>query len=187
MENSERYETLSPTEIGALRKKSRKYAIGPIIMAVAVGLAAGGIWHPSWFGLIAIFLGALLVISFITRGQLRSVLSLNRDIREGKKKIIIDRMESQRQDIQSTGNMRGDGPVEQLIALTDPSVLSSTSGPSMSYGYLLKVRGKEFNVSELQYYQCQPGQMIEIHLAPHSEYVFYVNILKDAATERATL
>jgi hypothetical protein len=180
MENSERYETLSPKEIGALRKKSRKYVIGPIIMAVAVCLAARGIWHPSWFGLIAIFLGALLVISFITRGQLRSVLSLNRDIREGKKKIVIDRMESQRQNIQATGNMGGDGVVEQLI--NQPSA----SGPSMSYGYLLKVRGKEFNVSELQYYQCQPGQMIEIHLAPHSEYVFYVNILKDAATGRAT-
>ena len=177
MENSERYETLSPTEIGALRKKSWKYAIGPIIMAVVVSIAAGSIWHPSWFGLIIIFLGALLVISFITRGQLRSVLSLNRDIREGKKKIIIDRMESQRQDIRQTGN--SDDAVNNFLG-------PGSSGPSMSYGYLLKVRGKEFNVSELQYYQCQPGQLVEIHLAPHSEHVFYVNILKDAVTERAT-
>lgn len=54
----------------------------------------------------------------------------------------------------------------------------------MSYAYLLKVRGKEFKVSEAQYYKCEPGQLIEIHLAPYSEQVFLINILKDAEIER---
>jgi hypothetical protein len=174
MEASERYETLSAGEIAVLRNRSKSSVMILVVMAVSfMGFAAWGVWSASWLYVITISLGGLLVIWFVSKGQLRNVLSLNRDIREGKKKIVIDRMESQRQDIRATGN--DSGVVDEALG---------TSGPSMSYAYLLKVRGKEFKVTELQYYQCKPGQLVEIHLAPHSEHVFSLNVLKDAATKR---
>lgn len=177
METSERYEPFSPTELAALRRKSRSSTTTLILMAIMfMGLIAWGLWRASWVSTITVLLGALLVIWFVIRGQLRSVQLLNRDIRDGKKKIVVDRMESQRQDIQATGN-NGDVVDDAL----------GTSGPSMSYAYLLKVRGKEFQVSESQYYQCKPGQLVEIHLAPHSEHIFSVNVLMDEVTERATV
>lgn len=177
METSERYEPLSPTEIAALKRKSRSSNTALIIMGIMfIGLIGWALWRASWVSTFTALIGALIVLWFVAREQFQSVQSLNRDIREGKKKIVVDRMESQRQDIQATGN-NGDVVDDAL----------GTSGPSMSYAYLLKVRGKEFKVSESQYYQCKPGQLVEIYLAPHSEHVFYVNVLMDEVTESATV
>lgn len=63
MENSERYETLSPTETALLRKKSRSYTATLILMAALfIGLAAWGVWRASLATIITILLGGLLVI-----------------------------------------------------------------------------------------------------------------------------
>ena len=174
MEDSERYEALSPTEIAALRKKSQGARNILILMVVFfIGLIAFGVRNASWLTIIAMIAGALLVIWFVIRGQLRSVRSLNRDIHDGKKKIVVAHLESQRQDIRQTGN--NSDVVDEALG---------TSGPAMSYSYLLKVRGKEYKVSESQYYQCKPGQLVELHLAPHSEHLFSLKVLEDGRTER---
>ncbi len=167
MEDSERYEAFSPTEIAALGKRSRSSLYLLIFVAVVfMGLIAWGVWRASWGTVIAMILGGLLVMGFVLKDQLRSVQSLNRDIRDGKKKIMVARVESQRQDIRQTG-ANSDVIDDALVG----------SGPTMSYSYLVKVKGKEFKVSETQYYKCKPGQMVEIHLAPHSEHVFSLKVL----------
>jgi hypothetical protein len=141
MENSERYETLSPGEAAALRKKSGTYTLGLVLMAIVAGIVGWTVRH-SALGVIMTILATLLFIWFVARSQLLSVVALNRDIRDGKKKIIVDGVESQRQDIHATGGARGDTVVEQLM------FPPGSGGPAMSYAYLLKVRGKEYNVSE---------------------------------------
>src|SRR5215213_3264652 len=141
MEDSERYEALSPTEIATLRKKSQSSLYLLVFVAVVfIGLIAWGVWRASWGTVVTMVIGALLVIWFVVKDQLRSVQSLNRDVREGKRKIVVARVESQRQDIRQTGN--SDAVDDALMG----------SGPSMSYSYLIKVRGKEFKVTETQYY-----------------------------------
>jgi hypothetical protein len=171
METEERFEGLSATELTALRKK-KKSAID-ILIAMTVMLMVGGAWavrRNSWLYIIIVILLTPLLVLLIFQRKLRSVQSLTSDLRDGKKKIVVDRVESQRQDINATGNNSD---------LVDDAL--GASGPSMSYAYWLKVRGKEFKVSELLYYQCKPGQLVEIHLAPHSEHVFTLRVLKDSA------
>jgi hypothetical protein len=172
MEESERYEALSPAETAALRKKSQSGLKMLVLVAVPlIGVTAWGAWKSSWGGLLLIIVFGLLGAGLATWQQLRSVPALNRDVRDGKKKIVVARVESQRQDIRQTG---------QNSDVIDNAL--DSSGPTMSYSYLLKVRGKEFKVSENQYYKCKPGQLVEIHLAPHSEHVFSLKVLEAGKT-----
>lgn len=173
MEESERYETLSPAETASLRKRSQSALYLLIFVAVTfMGMIAWGVWRASWGTVVAMVIGAILVMWFVFKGHIRDVQSLNRDIRDGKKKVVVARVESQRQDIQATGNNSG---------VVDDALTSS--GPSMSYSYLVKAKGKEFKVSESQYYECKPGQLVELHLAPHSEQVFFLKVLEDVGPE----
>ena len=172
MENSERYEALSPAEIASLRKQSRTtFNLLILVTVMFAGAVAWGAWKVGWGTIIAMLVGGLLVVWFVLRGQIQSVKSLNRDIRDGKKKIVVARVESQRQDIKETHS--SSDVVDDALPM---------SNPTMSYAYLVKASGKEFKVSESQYYQCKPGQLIEIHLAPHSEQVFYLKVLEDMGT-----
>jgi hypothetical protein len=180
MENSERYAPLSAAEVAALKKKSGTYTLGLVLMAIVAGIVGLAVRNAALGAIIMTIIGVLLFVWFIARGQIQSILVLNKDIRDGRKKIIVDRVESQRQDIHATGGSRGNSVVQQLV------LPPGTSGPAMSYAYLIKVRGREFNVSERQYYQCKPGQLVEVHLAPHSGQTLYVDILKDSMTEHAT-
>ncbi|HWT00071.1 MAG TPA: hypothetical protein VN256_07480 [Pyrinomonadaceae bacterium] len=164
----ERYEALSPTEAETLRKKSRaSLNILILIPLLVIGVTAWGAWG-SWGKIIIIVVAGLLVIGFVLKDQIRGVQSLNRDIREGKKKIAVGRVESQRQDIRQTGG--NSSVVDDALGV---------DGSAMSYSYLLKVRGKELKVSERQYYQCKPGQLVELHMAPHSEHVFFLKVFED--------
>lgn len=169
MEDSERYEALSPTETAALRKRSRtSLNLVVLMVALLIGVTAWGAWKASWGVVIAIVILGLLGVWFASREHLRSIRSLSRDIREGRKKIVVARVESQRQDIKETDT--SSAAVDDNIPL---------SNPTMSYAYLVKVGGKELKVSETQYYKCKPGQPVEIHLAPHSEHVFSLKALED--------
>ena len=169
MENSESYEALSPTEMATLRKKSQSSLYLLIFVAIGfMGLIAWGVWRASWGTTVAMIIGGLLVIGFVLKDHLRSIQSLNRDVRDGKKKIVVARVDSQRQDIKETDN--SSTVVDEALPL---------SNPSMSYSYLVKVGGKEYKVSETQYYKCKPGQLVEIQLAPHSEHVFFLKALED--------
>ncbi|HKQ53814.1 MAG TPA: hypothetical protein VJT74_15680 [Pyrinomonadaceae bacterium] len=169
MENTERYEAFSPTEIATLRKKSQSSLYMLIFVGVTfMGIIAWGVWRASWGTVVAMIIGALLVVWFVLKAQLRGVQSLNRDIREGKKKIVVARVDSQRQDIKETSN--SSDVVDEAIGL------GGSTG--MSYSYLVKVGGKEFKVSENQYYKCKPGHLVEIELAPHSEHVFSLKALE---------
>jgi hypothetical protein len=166
MENLERYEALSPTEAATLKKKS-SYALKllilvPVLIIGVTAIASRGAW-----GTIGLLVIGLLVIGFVLKDQIRGVQLLNRDAREGKKKIVVARVESQRQDIRQTGG--GDVVDDALGA----------DRAAMSYSYLLKVEGREINVSERQYYQCKPGQLVELHMAPHSEHVFFLKVVED--------
>lgn len=161
MEDSERLEALSAAETARLRAKRRSallvFLTSPLLYLLFGALV---IFIGSWLFIILYFLTATLTLLVALLGALLSLLSLSRDIREGKKKILISRVESQRQDIRDVGNR---------------------NNSQMSYTYLVKLRGKEMKVSEEQYYQCKPGQMVEIHLAPNSGEVFSLNVLKDSA------
>ena len=183
MEPSERYEMLSAGEIAALRERSREFLLGLIAMlALFTVVPALAAWTAPWVVIIIVFVVAALCIWYFCVEQHQILRSLNRDIREGKKKIVIDRVENQHQDIRATGNSKGGG-LDALDFVADMGrTSSSTSGPSMSYAYVLKVRGQDFKVSELQYYECRPGQMVEVHFAPQSQHQFYFKILKDKAT-----
>lgn len=168
MEGLERYEALSPTETATLRKKSQSALTTlSLIPILVIGVTAWGAWG-SWGKIIIIVVIGLLVIGFVLKDQIRSVQSLSRDIRDGKKKIVAARVESQRQDIRQTGGNSD---------LVDDAL--GADGSAMSYSYLLKVRGKELKVSERQYYQCKPGQLVEMQMAPHSEHVFSFKVLED--------
>ena len=160
MENPERFEYLSSAELATLRKRRQPLLV--VLLAVAVVtpfvFAVGAILSGSWLYMTLIFLVDLALIFLFLRGSIRKFLSLNNDIREGKKKTIVDRIESQRQDIRQGGD---------------------SDNPRMVYTYLIKVKDKELEVSETQYYQCKPGQLVEIQLAPNSNYVFSVNVFKD--------
>lgn len=172
MEGSERYEALSPAEAASLRKQSRTTLNILILMPVLLIGVTAWLARGSWATIAIIVVVGLLVIWLVTRQQIRSIQSLNRDVREGKKKIVVARVESQRQDIKETDS--SPGVVDEALPL---------SNPTMSYSYLVKVRGKELKVTESQYYQCKPGQLVEVHLAPHSEHVFFLKVLEDVGVE----
>src|ERR1700694_126237 len=143
MENLERFENLSSAEAATLMRKKRAVfmvllaagVVTPVIFALVTILSG------LWFYLIPMFLLAFAVLFFASRSSIQKVSALKRDIREGKKKIVVNRIESQRQDIRQGGD---------------------SDDPRMIYTYLIKVKGKDLDVSEGQYYQCKAGQLVEI-------------------------
>jgi hypothetical protein len=163
LEDSERFEALSAEETAVLRTKRHSallmFFIAPLSYLLFGALA---IFIRSWLYIILYFLLATIPVLIALLSAFLRILSLNKDIREGKKKILISRVESQRQDIRDVG---------------------SRNNSQMSYTYLVKLHGKEMKVSEAQYYQCKSGQMVEIHLAPNSKEVFSLNVLKDSMAE----
>lgn len=163
MEHPERFEGLSAAEALTLRNRRRIVLIMAISVAVMyLVFASAAVLSGSWLYIILFFIITPVPILFIFLRNLRSFLALSKDVREGKKKIVANRIESQRQDIHETG---------------------SNNNSRMSYTYLIKVKGKELKVSESQYYQCKPGQLVELSLAPNSNYVFSLSVLEDSAPE----
>lgn len=163
MENLERFEGLSAAEVATLKNRRRVALIAAITTAAMYPVfAAVAILSRSWLYIILFFIITPLPILFIFLSNLRSILSLNKDIREGKKKIVANRIESQRQDIREVGGR---------------------NNSQMSYTYLIKVKGKELKVSESQYYQCKPGQLVELDIAPSSDYVFSLRVLEASASK----
>jgi hypothetical protein len=160
MENLERIEYLSSAELATLRKRRQPLLVVLIAVAVVTPavFALGAILSGSWLYMALIFLVDLALVFLVLRGSIRKFLSLNKDIREGKKRTVVNRIESQRQDIRQGGD---------------------SDNPRMVYTYLITVKDKELEVNETQYYQCKPGQLVEIQLAPNSNHVFSVNVFKD--------
>ena len=172
MEISERFEELSAAEMAALRKEKQSdltmlIAINGMLMVVGAAM----MWRRSPVTLIAFVLLIPLLLLFIFQHKVRSVLALSRDIRDGRKLIMVDRVGSQRQNIQQTG------PDHSAASY----VVDGTS--TMSYSYLINVQGRELRVSEYQYYKCKPGQLVEVHLAPNSNHLFFFDVLKESAPE----
>lgn len=162
MENLERFENLSSAEIATLETRKRfvlmlLLGVPAFLLVAHAGLA---LLSGQWFYLLISFLLTTSAAVLGLRDFLKRLIALNADLREGKKKIVVSRIESQRQDIRQGGD---------------------SDDPRMVYTYLLKTSGRELKVSEEQYYQCKPGQLVEIEIAPHSENVFAVCVLEDAA------
>ena len=173
METSERFEGLSAAEMTTLKGKRQS----AILMLIAVNgmlmvVGAWAVWRSSWLFIVAFLLITPILVLLLLQRELRSILALNRDIRDGKKKVVVDHVESQRQDITQSGGSGGSAT---------SYVIDGES--SMSYSYLIKVQGKEIKVSESQYYKCEPGQLVELHLAPHSDHLFSFKVLKEYVPE----
>jgi uncharacterized membrane protein len=172
MENMERFEGLSSAEAATLMRKKRAILIVLVTAGVVtpVGFAFVAILSGLWLYMIFFFLVALALMFFALRSSIQKVSSFNKDIREGQKKIVVNRIESQRQDIRQSGD---------------------SDDPRMVYTYLIKVKAKELEVSEAQYYQCKAGQLVEIQIAPNSNYVFGISVMQDSPLrndpERASL
>ena len=162
MENLERFEGLSSTEIATLTSKRKGILIVLLVVSIGTPLLhlVFAILSGRWFYLLISFLIMAALIVLALRGLIRKLSALNADLQGGKKKILVNRIESQRQDIRQGGD---------------------SDNPHMEYTYLIRVNGRELEVSEAQYYQSKPGQLAEIELAPNSESVFSVSVLEDSA------
>jgi hypothetical protein len=88
--------------------------------------------------------------------SLASVISLNRDLSAGQKRLINAPVEDQNMDVSRS---RGYGGSEG----------------SASYVFWIKAGGYKIPVTEEQYYQIKKGDLVEAFLAPNSGTVFGVN------------
>ena len=88
--------------------------------------------------------------------SLASVISLNRDLSAGQKRVINAPVEEQNMDVSRS---RGYGGSEG----------------SASYVFWIKAGGYKVPVTEAQYYQIKKGDLVEAYLAPNSGTVFGVN------------
>jgi len=162
MDNRERYENFTSMEIAKLEAR-KKFAlmlllgVPTLLLLAHAGLA---LLSGRRLYLLISLLITTAAASLALRASLKTLTALNADLREGKKKILVSRIESQRQDIRQGGD---------------------SDNPRMVYTYLLKIKGRELKVTEEQYYQCKPGQLVEIEIAPNSENVFSVCVLEAAA------
>jgi hypothetical protein len=162
MENLERFEDLSGTERATLARKRRFAFALPLILVMAITFTYGlvALLSGRWTTMLIAFSFTIALTFFPMRGSIRKWSALNADLHGGKKKVLVNRIESQRQDIRQGGD---------------------SDNPRMIYTYLIKVKGRELEVTEAQYYQCKPGQLAEIQLAPNSESVLSLRVLKDSA------
>ena len=162
MENRERFEDLSSAEIATLTSKRKGILIVLLTVSIITPLLhlVFAIVSGRWFYLLISFLIMAALIVLALRGLFRKLSALNADLQGGKKKVLVNRIQSQRQDIRQGGD---------------------SDDPRMEYTYLIKMNDREIEVSEAQYYQCKAGQLAEIALAPNSESVFSVSILEDSA------
>ena len=97
MENLERFENLASPEAATLMRKKRAILIvlvtaggvTPVVFAVVTILSG------LWYYMVPFFLITLVVFFFASRGSIQKVSAFDKDIREGRKKIVVNRIESQ--------------------------------------------------------------------------------------------
>ncbi len=164
MEDPERFEDLSTVETAMLGKRRQGIRVVILTAAVVTPLIFSVVTILSrlWLYMSLFFLVAVALMFLALRSSIEKVSALSKDLRDGKTKIVVNRIESQRQDIRQGGD---------------------TDNPRMIYTYLIKVKDREMEVSEDQYYQCKPGQLVEIRLGPNSNYVLAINVLEDSVPE----
>ena len=179
MTQSESLVPLSPEDIALLKRKGRP-ALGCAIVLVPVlafitffvimvrleGAALYG-WTLDYILLaIAITVGGLMLLAALKRGR-----SLKTDIREGHKKVIIAPMESQRESTKQSGNILT-RIIRAFLGVGILGVFFRNDG--IHYDYYVRIAGKEYPVGMETYYKMRPGNLMEVQVAPHSNYLFKI-------------
>ena len=139
---------LTESERAALSsKRTRAMIMAPVMagLTVLLLLAFAGLILGGVFSLILIL---LLLFGFAT--AVNSLLNavrfaqLNRDLRDGQKRLVNAPVERQDIDVPRGG------------------------GSASSYNFWVKAGGRKLTVTEQQYYQLKKGDVIQAYVAPYS-------------------
>jgi hypothetical protein len=153
IEQSEKLVRLTPDDIAELKARNVPHICG-FVLAVAFAIAfvlylfiRADVVN---FALVVMCLLSTLFLLVMFRLAWVNAAVYREDIREGQKKVIINRIESQRTETRQNG---------------------IPYGPYF-YGwhrlYYVKIGGEEYPVSEKKYSRLKPGQLVEVHLGKYS-------------------
>jgi hypothetical protein len=168
-QQAEQYEKLvplTPEDIRKLKSETSPKLGCVIILIILLTAALVGVWvylSPFWLQILLMAVAVLLfgVLIFLSiNAAIDESKKVQQDLAEGKKKVVISRMESQRMTghevRQRTGRFAGQPTGEVKMK------------------YFIKVGGKEYEVSIENYMKLRPGQFIEIHRTVHSDKLLYL-------------
>lgn len=160
MENFEKQVPLEAADIKLLNQNVGGSFGCAVLMAAAFLLPVLWMltWGFSWFQvvliLVALALGSLLVYLLVDHA-LATKKKVARDISGGVKKVIISPMESQEMKSREKRHRGG------------PAAGSGTGELVMTY--LVRVKGKDYEVPIETYMAIKPGELVEVHLGIHSD------------------
>jgi hypothetical protein len=128
-----------------------------------------GFFGPTMIEWVVLLLLLLVGLYALTRGgrDKRLAKNIELDLKEGYKKVVARRVESQR--------IEGHEPV---YFTTSGRVASRRSG-HLVMSYLLKIDGDDYSASEELYMKVRPGDTIDFHVAPNSGVVLYYKVASD--------
>jgi len=159
MEKTERLVPLSPEEFEKL-KGGKTGSTGCFVIFVILTLIISPIIFfvvasmDAFLGRVAAFIVPVVALALIALAyflQRSDKLKTERDLQAGQKRIVT-------------------APVTNQF--TRSSEGSQNSNYSVSMSYYVNIAGKEYKVSEEEYYKYKEGMIVEVHTAPNSN-TFY--------------
>jgi hypothetical protein len=175
MKQGESTAQLSPEEVAVL-EQLRKPTWGCFwtTFLISLPLAAYLIYQltqgsPVWLKLL--FAGGLILIGIVVMVSVVISKQQNprpaKDLKEGFKKVLTREVENQNIESREVGMTKYTRSYRDL----------GLPGGSVIMNYCLTIGGKRYRASEEVYMKLRAGDLIEIHMAPNSEYVFYYKVV----------
>lgn len=163
---SENIQYVSLTQADYEKLKSEKTGIiTPLLLAALLGFVPGVaifmfmrvVYCPL---ILIIFGGTMLLGGIVGQGKDKKI---KQDMAQGKKQIITAPISAQ--DIKVTEHTRRRNRSAAAEVLTEAFDSPTTE---MEYEFWIQVQNHRVVVSEEEYYKHKKGDLVEIHVAPHS-------------------